>query len=143
MALHDTRVKNDKDFQYLQEDIAEAKARRKKNLVSLNEAQRRKELAADEARLTARGARKDFAADGSNDGEERASEKGAPLRDDGLQPGERSLANELATEKARKDAKDILLDEAVNILGDEVAVMQTGSGLTAGIRRAPVVVRLE
>lgn len=143
LALHDTRVKNDKDFQYLQEDIAEAKARRKKNLVSLNEAQRRKELAADEARLTAREARTDVAAHGSNDGEERLSEKGAPLRDDGLQPGERSLANELATEKARKDAKDILLDEAVNILGDEVAVMQTGSGLTAGIRRAPVVVRLE
>ena len=53
------------------------------------------------------------------------------------------MANELATEKARKDAKDILLDEAVNILADEVAVMQTGSGLTAGIRRAPVVVKLE
>ena len=42
-----------------------------------------------------------------------------------------------------RDREGILLDEAVNILGDEVAVMQTGSGLTAGIRRAPVVVRLE
>src|SRR3954471_17179714 len=135
LALHDTRVKNDKDFQYLEEDIAEAKARRKKNLVSLNEAQRRKELAADEARLAARGAPKDAAAYG----EARASERGAPPRDDGLQPGERQLANELAAEKARKDAKDILLDEAVNILGDEVAVMQTGSGLTAGIHRDPVV----
>ena len=92
----------------------------------------------------AREARKDVVADGSNDGKERASEKGAALRDDGLQPGERKLANELAAEKARKDAKDILLDEAVNILGDEVAVMKTGSGLTARIRRAPVVVvRLE
>jgi len=136
LALHDTRVKNDKDFQYLQEDIAQAKARRKKNLVSLNEAQRRAELAADEARLAARGAPKDAAAYG----EARASDRGAaPPRDDGLQPGERQLANELAAEKAKKDAKDILLDEAVNILGDEVAVMQTGNGLTAGIHREPVV----
>ena len=135
-ALHDKRVKNDKDFQYLQEDIAEAKAKRTRNLVSLNEAQRRKELAADEARLQVRGAPKDAAAYG----ESGASEKGAPLRgDDGLQPGERKLVNELAAEKARKEAKDILLEEAVNILGDEVAVRQTGNGLTAGIQRAPVV----
>lgn len=137
LALHDARVKNYQDFQYLQEDVAEAKARRAKNLTSLNEAQRRKELAADEARLMSRESGKG-AHDASNDGKERASEKGAALRDDGLQPGERKLANELAAEKARKDVKDILLDEAVNILGDEVAVMQTGSGLTAGILRAPV-----
>ena len=140
LVLHDTRVKNDKDFQYLQQDIAESKVRRKKNLTSLNEAERRKELAAEEARLMSRESRKDIGNDAGNDviGKERASEKGAALRDDGLQPGERKLANELAAEKARKDAKDILLDEAVNILGDEVAVMQTGSGLTARIQRAPV-----
>ena len=136
LALHDTRVKNDKDFQYLQEDIAESKVRRKKNLISLNEAERRQELAAEEARLMSRETRKDLGKDVI--GKERASEKGAALRDDGLQPGERKLANELETEKARKDAKDILLDEAVNILGDEVAVMKTGSGLTARIQRAPV-----
>jgi carboxyl-terminal processing protease len=140
LALHETRVKNDKDFQYLQEDIAESKVRRKKNLISLNEAERRKELAAEEARLMSREPRKDVGKDASNDaiGKERAPEKGAALRDDGLQPGERKLANELAAEKARKDAKDILLDEAVNILGDEVAVMKTGSGLTARIQRTPV-----
>ena len=140
LVLHDTRVKNDKDFQYLQQDIAESKVRRKKNLTSLNEAERRKELAAEEARLMSREPRKDIGNDAGNDviGKERASEKGAALRDDGLQPGERKLANELAAEKARKDAKDILLDEAVNILGDEVAVMKTGSGLTARIQRAPV-----
>ena len=58
--------------------------------------------------------------------------------DDGLQPDERKLANALAAEKARKAAKDVLLDEAVNILGDDVAVMKTGEGLTAGIQRGPV-----
>jgi carboxyl-terminal processing protease len=136
LALHDARVKKDKDFQYLQEDIAESRLRRKKNLISLNEAERRKERAAEETRLMSRETRKDA----SNDvvGVEYASEKGTALRDDGLQPNERKLANELAAEKARKDAKDILLDEAVNILGDEVAVMKTGGGLTAGIQRGPV-----
>jgi len=146
LALHDARLKKDKAFQYLQEDIAESRLRRKKNLISLNEAERRKERAAEETRLSFRETQKKDAGKGaSNDigGKEYASEKGTALRDDGLQPGERKLASELAAEKARKDAKDILLDEAVNILGDEVAVMETGSGLTAGIRRAPVVVRLE
>jgi len=135
VTLHDTRVKSDKEFQYLQEDIAEIKARRKKNLISLNEAERRKELAAEEVRLSSRETQKDAGNDGSK---ERASEKGTSLRDDGLQPGERKLATELAEEKARKGAKDILLDEAVNILADEVAVLKTGKGLTAHIQRAPV-----
>jgi carboxyl-terminal processing protease len=140
VTLHDTRVKSDKEFQYLQEDIAEIKARRKKNLISLNEAERRKELAAEEARLSSRETRKDAGNDGSDDamGKDRASEKGSTFRDDGLQPGERKLATELAEEKARKGAKDILLDEAVNILADEVAVLKTGKGLTAHIQRAPV-----
>ena len=140
LALHDARVKKDKDFQYLQEDIAESRLRRKKNLISLNEAERRKERAAEETRLMSRETRKDAGKEANNDvaGKEYASEKGAALRDDGLQPGERKLANELAAEKARKDAKDILLDEAVNILGDEVAVMKTGGGLTARIQRGPV-----
>jgi carboxyl-terminal processing protease len=140
VALHDARVKNDKDFQYLQEDIAESRLRRKKNLISLNEAERRKERAAEEARLVARETRKDASKGSSSDvaGKDTASDRGAALRDDGLQPGERKLANELAAEKARKDAKDVLLYEAVNILGDEVAVMKTGGGLTAGIQRGPV-----
>jgi carboxyl-terminal processing protease len=140
LTLHDTRVKRDKAFQYLEEDIAESRLQRKKNLISLNEAERRKERAAEEARLMSRETRKDADKGASNDvvGKEYASEKGAALGDDGLQPGERKLANELAAEKARKDAKDILLDEAVNILGDEVAVMKTGGGLTARIQRGPV-----
>jgi carboxyl-terminal processing protease len=41
------------------------------------------------------------------------------MRDDGLQSGERSLAADLAVEKARKDVKDVLLDEAARIVADE------------------------
>ena len=59
LTLHEARVKKDKDFQYLQEDIAEFKLQRKKNLVSLNEAERRKERDAQEARLKLRESRRD------------------------------------------------------------------------------------
>jgi carboxyl-terminal processing protease len=132
VALHDTRVKTDKDFQYLQDDIAEAKVRHKKNVISLNEAERRKERAAEESRQAARQASQ-LAGSGAAVSSQRAG-----LADDGLQPDERKLANELAAEKARKEAKDVLLDEAVSILGDDVAVIQTGTGLTAGVQRGPV-----
>ncbi len=131
LALHDARVKQDKGFQYLREDIAETKLRRERNLISLNEAERREERAADEKRLMAREA-------GKGTGKEAAAARSAALGDDGLQPGERKLAAELAAEKTRKDAKDVLLEEAVNILGDELAVMKTGVGLTAGIQHGPV-----
>ena len=53
-ALHDTRVKKDNDFQHLQEDIADSKLRQKRNLISLNEAERRNERAAEERRKMSR-----------------------------------------------------------------------------------------
>ncbi len=127
LELHEARVKKDKAFQYLQEDIAESKLLRKKNLVSLNEAARRKELAVQEARLAARESGAD-AAKGP------AKANGSAGRDDGLQPGERNLASELAAEKARENAKDILLIEAVMILGDAARVLQSGVGLAAQAR---------
>jgi len=122
--LHDARVQEDKAFQYLQEDIALSRLERDKNLVSLNEAERRKERDAQETRLRAREDRLD------------AGAKNAPARssarpDDGLQPSERNFANELAAEKIRKSAEDFVLNEAVNILGDEMAVLKTG-GAVAG-----------
>jgi len=131
LALHDARVKSDKDFQYLQEDLTEAKQRHKKNVISLNEAERRKERAAEESRQAGR-------QNSKMTGSGAAPNQRSALADDGLQPDERKLANELAAEKARKEAKDVFLDEAVNILGDDVAVIQTGAGLTAGIQRGPV-----
>jgi carboxyl-terminal processing protease len=41
---------------------------------------------------------------------------------DGLQANERSLDEELLAEKARKKMKDVLLNEAVNILVDQVSL---------------------
>ncbi len=127
LARHEARVKKDRDFQALQENIAEARQQRKKNMVSLNEAERRKEQAAQEARLALRESRTDA-------GKESAPGKRTSPRDDGLQAGERNLASELAAEKARKDARDVLLIEAIQILGDVVGVLQTEIGLAARFR---------
>jgi carboxyl-terminal processing protease len=115
---HEARVKNDKEFQYLEEDIARFKAERKKNQISLNEADRRKERDEQEARIKAR---------------EKATGKNDSLRDDGLQANERNLTTELAQEKAAKDAKDILLNEAVHVLSDEVDLLKADTRLAARV----------
>ncbi len=126
-TLHDARVKKDRHFQYLQEDLALSRLERDKNLVSLNEAERRKERDAQEARLRSREDSKDASA-------QNASVKSNALPDDGLQPGERNFANELAAEKTRQSAEDFLLSEAVNILGDEMAVLETDGALPARVK---------
>jgi carboxyl-terminal processing protease len=123
-TLHDARVKKDRAFQYLQEDLALSRLERDKNLVSLNEAERRKERDAQETRLRSREDRKDASA-------QNASVGGNARPDDGLQPGERNFANELAAEKIRKSAEDFVLNEAVNILGDQMAALKTGDPLAA------------
>jgi carboxyl-terminal processing protease len=132
---HDARIKNDKDFQYLQEDIAEFNLQRKKNLISLNEAERRKERDAEEARIKSREKSGDTAKGATEKqagNKERAKARNA-LRDDGLQANERNLTVELAAEKAQKDAKDVLLDEAVHILSDEVDLLKTDTRLAARV----------
>ncbi len=113
-SRHDARVAGDPDFQSLLKDIADLKAQREKGVISLNEAERRKEATARENRL------KDRAQEG--DGEDLGG-------DDGLQSNERSLSADIALENARKKAKDVLLNEAAAILADE-ADLQAGS--TAG-----------
>ncbi|MBX5169802.1 carboxy terminal-processing peptidase [Rhizobium sp. NZLR1b] len=104
-SRHDARVKGDPDFQRLLKDIADLTTQREKGIVSLNEAERRKEATARAERFKAR-----------------AQESGGddPGGDDGLESGERSLSADIAIENARKNAKDVLLDEAADILADAV-----------------------
>jgi len=139
LTLHEARVSKDKAFRYLQEDIAESKLQRKKNLISLNEAERRKERDAQEARLKSREAQREDGNGATYDvaGDDGASDKGAALRDDGLQPDERDLAKELTAENARKNVKDLFLNEAVNILGDVLEVLPTGGELAARVKPVP------
>ena len=136
LTLHESRVRTDKDFQYLQEDIAEFKLQRRRNLVSLNEAARRKERDAQEARLKFRESRRDSGKDTRDDVAGMAAGAGriSALRDDGLQTNERNLASELAAEKARKNVKDVLLNEAVHVLSDEVGMLRTGARLAARVK---------
>lgn len=129
-TLHEARVKKDRNFQYLQEDLALSRRERDRNMVSLNEAERRKERDAQEARLRSREDRKDASA-------QKDSVRSNARPDDGLQPGERNFANELAAEKTRKNAEDFVLNEAVNVLGDQMEALKTGGALAARAKPDP------
>jgi carboxyl-terminal processing protease len=155
---HDARVSKDKDFQYLLEDIALVKKQRKENSVSLNEVVRRKERDQQESRSKLREARLLSPVPGADDpillpdpkealnkaisasakpagkaAQKVAGVKGALRSDDGLQGSERSLAAELEAEKQAKAAKDVLLNEAVHIMGDEVGLLKTDTRLAARV----------
>jgi carboxyl-terminal processing protease len=115
--MHKQRVAEDKDFKYLKDDITDFNLRRKKNLLSLNETERRKERETQDLRAKSR---EKITGQLSN------SDNGsANLQDDGLQSNERNLEADIALEKVRKNTKDILLDEAAHILNDEVHLLKS------------------
>ncbi|MEO8384321.1 MAG: carboxy terminal-processing peptidase, partial [Betaproteobacteria bacterium] len=140
LAMHDARVKTDKDFQYLKEDIAESKLLRQKNQISLNETERRKERDLQEARIKLRDSKKAKVqnADLAAVGKEIVSGDNSAQRDDGLQAGERKLSSELAAEKVRKNAKDVFLNEAVQILSDQVGLLNASATLAARVEQESV-----
>jgi carboxyl-terminal processing protease len=118
---HAQRVAQDPDFRELEEDIAELNQERSKRSISLNEAERRAERDAQEARFKTR-AHDDPVASLAD---RPAADKSVPrdltdLEDNGLETGEGELADERALAKRQKDAKDVRLIEAAHILGDEI-----------------------
>lgn len=123
-ARHEARIRQDKEFVALQEDIAEITRLREKNEISLNEVERRKLRDEQEARAARREVR-------DTAGKANAKSKLASLRDDGLQSDERSLSSELAAAAERKKAPDPLLNEAARILGDEVGLQKPATRLAA------------
>jgi carboxyl-terminal processing protease len=129
----DARLPADKDFQFIAETMEDYKAQRKKNFVSLNESERRKERDAQEERIKrheesikADDKLKQIKRTGNDDAVIRRI---ASMRDDGLQSDERNLKQELAEEKARKDEKDALLNEAARVMGDTVDLLKVKSPL--------------
>ncbi|RYE68842.1 MAG: tail-specific protease [Oxalobacteraceae bacterium] len=150
---HDARIAKDKDFQDIQDDIAEAMKLRKDNVISLNESVRRKERENQEAkaklreaRLAGEGAPKDEPVSGPGSKEQRGKvpdatkptkiSKATALKnttrtDDGLQGDERSLSAELAAEKAAKNAKDVYLQEAAHILADEAGMLKADTRMAS------------
>lgn len=127
IADHDKRVSHDPDFKYLQQDIAEFNTLRQKNLISLNEAERRKTRKEQEAREILREKNST-----SNTSDKTLAKAGSHAQqDDGLLFSERKLDDNLALKNADKHAKDILLDEAAHILSDEVGLLKTDTKLSA------------
>ena len=149
---HEARIAKDKDFQFLKQDIAELIKQRKENSISLNEAVRRKERDRQEERAKLREQRlftqavvapKDEPQTGSDpktkapptarDVAKAVPIRGLPRTDDGLQGDERSLQAELAAEAAAKNAKDVLLNEAVHILADKVELLKTDTRMASRV----------
>ncbi|PWF47703.1 carboxy terminal-processing peptidase [Massilia glaciei] len=128
---HEARIAKDKDFIYLNEDLAEVRKLRKENAISLNEAVRRKERDVQEARAKLREARQVSVRNAKSPAAAAARKKAR--QDDGLQADERNLASELAAEKAAKDAKDVMLTEAAHILSDQVSMLATDSRLASRV----------
>ncbi|TFW22462.1 tail-specific protease [Massilia arenosa] len=151
---HDLRVAKDKDYQFLEDDVAEMRKHLNDKTISLNEAVRRKERDQQEARAKLREQHlftqmpvppKDAPVEGGDPKVKapptakpaaqttKAVAVRLPRTDDGLQGDERSLAAELAAEKRAKDAKDILLNEAAHILADEVSLLKTDTRLATKV----------
>lgn len=131
-ALHEIRVRHDRNFPNLFDDISQAQQLRRNNVISLNEADRRKERVMQEKQLADR--QKD-----AGQGPQQALP--SAFQDDGLQANERNLTVELAAEKINKAANDVLLNEAVNILGDDVELKKSSGKLeTSPLSSSPVLV---
>ncbi len=171
---HNVRVAKDNDWRNFQDEITEYRQMRKETTLSLNEAVRRKERDAQEARraarekasqasaansqaqdadqkpdLVAKRASADIPAEptqqtnvlagtdkksaNANENGQPAAIKGAARSDDGLQADERGLKTELEQEQAQKQAKDVLLNEAVHILADEVDLIRADTKLAARV----------
>ena len=129
LAWHEGRVRRNPDYQGLLQDLAKAQELRKNNVISLNEGVRRKERAASQKRLAAM----------LGDAETGAE---SALADDGLQFNERKLDKDLAAKKTREAVNDVLLNEAINILSDSVALKAGKSQMTASaLSTRPVVVK--
>lgn len=124
--LHGARVANDKEFQWLMEDVREFRAERARKYVSLNEAERRAER---DRQIDKRKARQ---------AERKAL--GMPLdpladdpEDDGLQVTERDVAKDAAREKAAEDRPDPLLREAAAVLADAAALLRGDEQLSVQV----------
>ncbi|MGE5651960.1 MAG: carboxy terminal-processing peptidase [Bacillota bacterium] len=131
-ARHAARIAQDKEFQYLIEDIAELKALRKKAVLSLNEAERTKERDLREARLKLR--KTADKPDGDNN--KTAFKTEAPgVKKDGKPetalPDENDVDEDPPVDAVRKSAKDIWLLEAANVAADAAGLGNGGTRFAA------------
>jgi carboxyl-terminal processing protease len=127
MALHSARIARDKEFGWWAQDVAQFRAERDKKMISLNEADRRSERDAQEAKRKQREAERKALGLATVD-------NGAAARDDdGLQADERSVTQEAADEAAAKNRPDPLLRESASILADAIGLLVGNQPLTAAV----------
>ncbi|MCK7593931.1 carboxy terminal-processing peptidase [Pseudomarimonas salicorniae] len=118
---HGERAKQDPEFVWWSEDVAQYREQREKKSISLNLAERRSERAQIEARREQREAqRKELGLSGED----------LAQSDDGLQADER--APEADAEEAEERA-DPLLREAAHVLVDAVDLLRRDQGLAAQV----------
>ncbi len=122
--LHTARVANNLEFQWWREDVARFREESAKTTISLNEAERRRERDASEARRKKR--------------QETREELGLALdplalisADDGLTANERDIVQDAAREKAAEDRPDPLLQESAAILADAIHLLANDRKLSA------------
>jgi carboxyl-terminal processing protease len=126
--MHDARVAKSPAWKLMLDELAQYRKMRDRTTVSLNFARRdaeRKELDAIQAGFRAR----HKAIDGSGASETDTDD----TLDDGLNPGERSLKEELKDEKAAKKAPDPLLKETAHILFDAIGLIKADPKLAAEV----------
>jgi carboxyl-terminal processing protease len=154
LARHEERTRDNVEWQNLEADLAELRKMRAEKTVSLNEQVRRKERDEQEAKRKARDLASGHAtpdADPAEKTREKISEgvdtrlgkdgaTPAPaggndeaLRDDGLQPDERSIRTDIAREEKAKDRRDVVLDETAHILADEIGLIRGDTKLAAQV----------
>lgn len=129
---HAMRIAQDKDFQYLLEDLAELRAQRKKAVLSLNEAERAKERDLREAKLKLR-----KAAEKPDSGNTKAALKTdtpdlkKSEQQDTFAADENDLDDESPVDAVKKNAKDVWLMEAAHIVADESELIGAGTRFAA------------
>ena len=159
LARHQARTEKDAEWKNFEAEIADAKRIRAEKTLSLNEKVRTTERDEQEAKRKARealAAETTAKADASGnadavaakDGKAEAGEQAAsqPVvsteeaddsasvpsgEDDGLQADERNISKDLAREEKRKAKRDIILNEAAQILSDEIDLIHTDTKLAA------------
>ncbi|HEX5352807.1 MAG TPA: carboxy terminal-processing peptidase [Rhodanobacteraceae bacterium] len=114
-AEHDARAKSDPAWKLLLDELTAARKLHDQKSISLNYKVRETERKQQDAQDAAFKKRREALGDVS-------AIKLEP--DDGLTPGERSVKQSVAREKAAKQAKDIELEEAAHIMADEAVMLE-------------------
>lgn len=123
---HEARMRENLEYQWWAQDVAEFRAERAKKYISLNEAERRADRDEQEAKRQFRQAER-----------KRLGMALDPLAedalDDGLAATERDVVKDAAREKAAEDRPDPLLDAAAAILADANQMLTQDRSLAAQV----------